>query len=159
MRNCGCAAHLPSKRMSTSCSFPVAAIPVSDGQWRVELHGWVFEQEPESLWRKAATYGGSELMELLGSDEADAHNPMFAKRFSWFLVDSERRKRIVVRVGDQQVASNPSEPNGHFTFPAIFVGGSAGEWLNYSVESAHPHHKKCVRPVSVGACKRSNGDF
>lgn len=115
--------------------FPVAAKALDHTTWQADLHGWVFEREENSIWRKVATYSASELMECLGVDEAQAHDDLFKQRFSWFLVDNERNKRIVARVAEQRVVSHRSDPNGHFSFPAVKLGGAPGSWLPVAVEA------------------------
>lgn len=120
--------------------FPVAAVPSEDGAWQLTLHGWVYEREIGSTWRKMVTLGGSEVLEELGVDKQIAHAPLFKQRLSWFLVDNERNKRVIAHVGGRRVVSHASKPNGHMAFPTTRVEGDAGQWLTVTVESAHLVH-------------------
>lgn len=97
--------------------FPTAAKLAEDAKtWSVPIHGWIFEPEEDDYSRAAAL---AVLQSALGLTSDDAAAKTFAHRLRPFLVDNERRKRIVVRVGQETWALPPSDPDGHFagTFP------------------------------------------
>ncbi|MEX0886833.1 MAG: phosphatase domain-containing protein [Phycisphaeraceae bacterium] len=92
--------------------FPTSAALSEDGDvWIVPIHGWIFEQEEDSLWR----WG---LMEVLEEEVAeprdDAEEARFTRRGRRFLVDNEGGQRVEVRVGGETFELAPSAPNGHF---------------------------------------------
>ena len=93
--------------------FPTSAALSADGkQWSVDVHGWIFEPEQDSVVRGTAlgvlrrTFGLEK-----GTDEAD----LFKERGRQFLVDNERGKTISVRFGERLVRMPASGANGHFS--------------------------------------------
>jgi hypothetical protein len=102
----------PIKRDEEIVFFPAAARLSADlGHWIVPLHGWVFEPEVESLWRRGALSG---LAHSLGLEEGAAESEIFKERGRWFLVDNERGKRVSVTLSAEAGALGPSGPDGHF---------------------------------------------
>ena len=84
-----------------------------DKHWVVPVHGWIFERETDSLWRKATVKGLGKLFGL--DDEHDIEqNTLFRKRAQMFLVDNERNKKLQIRLHDQIITSEKSASNGHF---------------------------------------------
>lgn len=79
--------------------------------WIVPVHGWIFELEEDSLWRRALI---EELLERLELDPAARHDERFRARARMFLVDNERYKKLEVRLGGQRFGLARSEANGHF---------------------------------------------
>jgi hypothetical protein len=77
--------------------------------WQVDLHGWIFEPEPDS-WRRAAFV--TALEETVGEDAASSD--LFASRVRPFLYDNERGKRVSIAVGPRLVRMPPSGADGHF---------------------------------------------
>lgn len=91
--------------------FPSAARRVEDEPvWEMQLHAWVFEPSEDSVRRRA-------LIKLLTSTMDDARDDAERARFETilrpFLVDNERGKEIVVRVGDRSWRLPPTGANGH----------------------------------------------
>jgi len=101
--------------------------------WRIPIHGWLFEPEPESAWRDVATkllLNGVEL-QMEGLDEA-----LFLRRSRMFLVDNQRGKRPRVRLGEVVFKLEQSGANGHFTGEARLArqdlpAADAGTWLTF----------------------------
>lgn len=92
--------------------FPTSGHLENGTVWRVPIHGWVFEPEPDSAWRDVATrllLNGVKL-QMEGVDEA-----LFLQRSRMFLVDNERGKRPRVRLGERVFKLEQSGANGHFT--------------------------------------------
>jgi hypothetical protein len=92
--------------------FPSIAHQIEDGRaWEMEVHGWIHEPEERSLFRRAAV----ELFrKSLGLEKADEASAIFRQRARWFLVDSERGKRISVRIGQTEYPVDVSAADGHF---------------------------------------------
>ena len=121
--------------------FPTCAhLDTQSGAWIVPVHGWIFEPEYDSL-RRAATL--RLFRRALGLTEQDEETAIFKYRARFFLVDNERRKQILIRIGDNTYKTDESEANGHFetilripanqlqTRPADPVAD--GQWLSVDV--------------------------
>lgn len=76
------------------------------GQYRLKIHGWVFEPEIAGvnleLFKKT--------MEL--EDEEDS--TVLERRAGWFLTDNERGKDIYIRIGQRNYQMPKTKKNGHF---------------------------------------------
>ena len=85
----------------------------ADGKcWHVGVSGVVFGPGRVSLRRRMLLRVLQRLMRVPASA---LHSKRFRDRVSLFLVDTERGKRVAVRVGDQkQLLQRPSKRNGHF---------------------------------------------
>jgi phosphatidate phosphatase APP1 len=93
--------------------FPTAAhLDDESKAWILPVHGWIFEPEQDSVWRKAAI---EELLEHLELDPAVRDNERFRERAGMFLADNERGKKLEVRLAGRTFALARSEANGHFT--------------------------------------------
>lgn len=89
--------------------FPTAAWrDETSRQWVLPLHGWIFEPETDSRARQAF------LQPLRGLAAEGPAAEILDSRARVFVVDNERNKVVVVRIGEQTFALPPSEPNGHF---------------------------------------------
>ena len=106
--------------------FPTNAALV-EGQWRIPVHGWIFEPEDDSSRREL-------VIKALGSGidslPASGSNALFEERMRFFLVDNERRKRLAVEAAGQSFLLSPSESNGHFR-GEITTTGEAAHWVSY----------------------------
>jgi phosphatidate phosphatase APP1 len=92
--------------------FPTDASLSDDGQtWLVPVHGWIFEPEDTDVLRRAAL---KTLQKALGLDPTQPSTRTFEKRARFFLVDNERHKRIVIRIGETTHQLGPSDRDGHF---------------------------------------------
>lgn len=92
--------------------FPTAGyFDAAAGQWRVPVHGWIFEPElgggVRQWWRKLFDRPLDE------SDEQD--ESLLHQRLRWFMVDNERRKQVVVRLAGKRFVLPGSGANGHFS--------------------------------------------
>jgi len=89
--------------------FPVVAERTPEG-WSVQMHAWVYEPEETSLRRVAAV---KLLCASLGLADDDARNEVFGRRARAFLVDNERRKTIVVKLGGHEYVLTETGADGH----------------------------------------------
>lgn len=81
--------------------------------WVVEVRGWIYEPERDSLTRRLLL---GQFRRALGLEEGDPEAATFEERARAFLVDNERGKAIPVRAGDHDlVVAGPSGANGHFS--------------------------------------------
>ena len=83
-----------------------------DHTWDIPIHGWIFEREADSVWRKAGVQG---LLEILELDSRVTHQERFRQRAQLFLVDNERGKNLQIAVAEHVCDMNPSAANGHFS--------------------------------------------
>ncbi len=91
---------------------PTLAHPIEGGRaWSVDVHGWIFESEWTGRAAVDAFRGALELK--ISATPAEA--ALFDRRAQLFVVDNERGKNIVVRLGGTKFRCDPSAPNGHFT--------------------------------------------
>ena len=117
--------------------FPTAAHLTEDGKnWIVPIHGWIFEAERDSLFRKGLLAGAAA---ALGLDRSAVESDIFRERAAWFLVDNERGKRLDLTVFPNGRKLGPSQANGHlFAEIKLERRGSGPEpvpfWLRYAVQ-------------------------
>ncbi len=91
--------------------FPAYAATQPDGKvWNTQIHAWVFEIEPASLWRKGTL---ALLAKSLGLSAQDEENKFFRDRAQYFLADNEGRKRLSIEIGGSIFQLNPTKSNGH----------------------------------------------
>jgi hypothetical protein len=84
-------------------------VPGQDA-WRFEVHGCVFEPEKRRLTLAALR----EALDLKDIELTSAEEKIFNERARLFLVDHERGKRIVVRIGGNIFDLGKSKADGHF---------------------------------------------
>ncbi|UCE86979.1 MAG: App1 family protein [Deltaproteobacteria bacterium] len=90
--------------------FPTAAW--RDGAtWVVPIHGWIYEPERDSGWRREVIEEVQEHLEV-APDSPDGRR--CAERARRFLVDNERGKEISIRIGGRVHTLPESGANGHF---------------------------------------------
>jgi len=106
------AAGNPIKDDETIIFFPTNAALDTEGKvWVISIHGWIFEREAESVWRKVLLDRLAAMLEV----EPDAASwPIYRKRAQMFLVDNERGKEIEVELSGKRFSMRSSQPNGHF---------------------------------------------
>ena len=110
--------------------FLTSANRISEGKWQVPIHAWIYESEEHALSRELSRRVIRELLELADLTEEQDHSEVFKQRIKWFLVDSERNKRVSLQVGDKTVQSSRSEPNGHIVFTADYqTFKKPGTWV------------------------------
>ncbi len=80
------------------------------GQWRLDVHGQVFEPENSSTRRAAL------IAVLRASADVGADDEAFREdRIRPFLVDNERGKSVTIEVAGEQFDAGTSGANGHFS--------------------------------------------
>ena len=87
----------------------------------VTIHAWVYEPATNSTTARL-------FWTALGLDAEQAQNRIFKERANRFLVDSERGKRIVVRLGGKNRVLSATEANGHAEthFGGVSLDAKAG---------------------------------
>jgi hypothetical protein len=89
--------------------FPTSAHRDGD-QWVIPVHGWVYEPERDSVWRSGLV---TSLCDALGLTREQVDDGPFVDRVSWFLVDSERGKRLSIRLAGRAHAIGATAIDGH----------------------------------------------
>ena len=99
------------KSDETVIFFPALAYPTEDADtWEVKVHGWIYEA---SFAGEAAVRSFQAAMDL--SENLDAESKtILRKRARYLVVDNERSKQIVIRLGDKSYPLEESTANGHF---------------------------------------------
>jgi phosphatidate phosphatase APP1 len=106
----------------------------ADGSaWHLAIHGSIFEPEPNSAKRAAAL---AVMQRALGLPMNSAEAKTFERRMRAFLVDHERGKRMVVRLGSQTYVVGRSEPNGHFSGEIRLAAADAQDLLREATATA-----------------------
>lgn len=105
-----------------------AAARNDGGGWLVPVHGWVFEPEEGSRWRRGALAAARQALALA---ERDPRTARFAAVARWFLVDNERGKRLEITVGATRVTLPATGADGHVRrWVRLPPGAAAGsDWL------------------------------
>ena len=123
--------------------FPTSANQISETEWNVPIHHWVFEKEEKSLTRKVTQKLLSEVIEGLGVSEEQANTPIVRQRLMWFLVDNERKKQIEINLNGKVEKLNPTEPNGHANTNIKLQNiKKPGGWQNYTVINSVKNSRK-----------------
>jgi len=81
-------------------------------QWHIPIHGWVYEPE-SSVARKALFAASFKTLYDLETDDQTISN--FSNRINLFLADSQRAKKVVIRMAGLTFSLPESAPNGHFS--------------------------------------------
>ena len=126
--------------------YPTFGHQSADGRsWHIGVAGVVFEPGRENLRKRMLL---RVLQRLMSVPASELQSEVFQNRISCFLVDTERGKRVAVRIGDRvQMLQRPSKRNGHFRgslqvatheLQGLTVGHNPPNgWLNVSVVSDH----------------------
>ena len=120
-------ADSPIKDDESVVLFNAAAQVGGDGSWLVPVHGWIFEPEHGSLWRRGALAAAHQ---ALGIGDRDPRSARFETVARWFMVDNERGKRLPITIGGTQVTLPKTDSDGHAQLWVRLPAGSAGQWLN-----------------------------
>lgn len=134
--------------------FPTNAVFDSASQrWKLNIHGWVFEPETNSLWRKGLIRS---LALFVGVDKKSADGKRFKQRTAMFLVDNERSKDIVLSASGQHFSAPTTGANGHFEFNASLPKGSSHckNWLTLKVQTKDKDQRNFSGEVQ---CLNHNG--
>ncbi len=92
--------------------FPSVAHRVRDGRgWECEVRGCVYEPEKRSLIVGLLR----EALELKHLEMTDREAAIFAERSRLFMVDNERGRTIIVRIGEREHVLGKSGPDGLFS--------------------------------------------
>lgn len=91
--------------------FPTLGQPTDDGGWKLQIHGWLFEPEHDSLSRGILINWLRKKLDLSPTDESSS---IFAERVRPFLVDNEEDKTVVIRIASKDYTLPPTAENGHF---------------------------------------------
>lgn len=131
--------------------FPTNAVFDKNTQrWRLSIHGWVYEPETDSVWRKGLIRS---LALFVGVEENTPDETRFKKRTAMFLVDNERSKNIVLSADKNTPTQHFSAPttgaNGHFEFNATLLPGQSqcSQWLNLKVRTNGGDNRKLLGQV------------
>lgn len=103
---------------------------IETASWTGRIHGKVQESaDGSSKHLKLAA-----LRRILGidGDLTEDQERLFVTRGSQFMVDNEKRKRIVVSIGDGFFVSDHSLANGHFDIDITWSGGDDGDALPFT---------------------------
>lgn len=111
--------------------FPQSARWDGDAEvWRVRVHGWVFEPEWDSLWRRFTVSGIAEMLEMDEEFEEkieEEAEEIFKARAWPFVVDNERGKELAIRFDKRDhVPLEASAANGHFESVVALDAQTAG---------------------------------
>jgi len=125
--------------------FPTSANQISQTEWNIPIHHWVFEKEEKSISRRVTQKLLAEAIESLGVSEEKSNSHIVRQRLMWFLVDNERKKNIQIKLNNAVQKLNPTAPNGHAITNIILQNPKKqGGWQNYTVV----HSKKNSRQYS-----------
>ncbi len=136
--------------------FPTTArLDETGATWIVPVHGWVFEAEETSLWRRAVVEG---LLKGLELEPEVAGEALFRERARMFLVDNEGGKRLRLGIGGQVVTVGPSASNGHFTglarvLRANLAAEEGGGWAALELVMPEGDARRFTGSVRLGAAR------
>jgi phosphatidate phosphatase APP1 len=117
-------ADSPIKDDESVVLFNAAAQADGDG-WLVPVHGWIFEPEEHSSWRRGALAAAHQ---ALGLADRDPRTARFTAVARWFLVDNEGGKRLPVTIGGVRITLRRTGSDGH-ALDWIRLPASTAEWL------------------------------
>lgn len=100
------------KSDETVVFFPTTAALSWDGsRWTVPIHGWIYEPERHSIWRREVV---EEVREQLNLEADSEDGRRCADRAALFVVDNEGGKKLRIRIAGHVETLGKSEGNGHF---------------------------------------------
>ena len=121
-------ADSPIKDDESVVLFNASAHVDADGRsWLVPVHGWIFEPEAGSVWRRGALAAAHE---ALGIAARDPRSARFEEIARWFLVDNERGKRLPITVGGTQVVLPRTGTDGHAQLWVRLAAGGDDGWVD-----------------------------
>jgi phosphatidate phosphatase APP1 len=131
-------AQAPNTNLKTDeqvLMFPTNAVfDENKNSWLINVHGWVFEPERDSIWRNGLI---KSLALSLGVKEDTIEERRFEDRTAMFLVDNEGNKNIVLKANQQYFRAPTTGSNGHFEFDARLSHGknACNGWLTLQVHT------------------------
>jgi len=123
--------------------FPTNAVfNAESGQWNLNIHGWVYEPEADSIWRNALT---KSLAFIIDAKRGTPDGERFERRSAMFLVDNKRGRVIVLKAAEQYFSSPATGANGHFEFNAAMAPGKSQcqDWLRVKINT-HPGYTRML---------------
>jgi len=103
-------------------------------RWQGAIHGKV--HEPREGASAALMLAALRRVLDIHTELTPEEERLFDSRASEFLADNQRRKRIVVRVGERSFASGPSRADGRFRVPVTLAEGEPGALVPFAVRLA-----------------------
>jgi phosphatidate phosphatase APP1 len=104
-----------------------ASAQVDGDGWLVPVHGWIFEPEAGSTWRRGALAAAHQ---ALGVSDRDPRSARFETVARWFLVDNERGKRLPITIGGTQVTLPKTGSDGHAQLWVRVPASGGNGWLD-----------------------------
>jgi phosphatidate phosphatase APP1 len=119
--------------------FPALAYPQADGGWAGEVRALVFERQSRPLILPAV----ERVVGLVGRDLTSSESAIFTERARWLMMDHERGKRVVVRIGRETFDLGRTDELGQVTGAVKLPGTGAGEAGRVlSVEASLPREEQ-----------------
>lgn len=117
---------------------------IGEGTLSVNIHGWIFEREDKSLWRRFA--------KKLFINKADFPRigpelTQFSERSTYFLADNESDKALTIQIGELEFQLPASQKNGHFetviTLPVSELTPlNSADWVFFRIHEGHKNSTK-----------------
>jgi phosphatidate phosphatase APP1 len=118
-------ADSPIKDDESVVLFNASAQADGDG-WLVPVHGWIFELEEGSVWRRGALAAAHS---ALGIADRDPRTSRFEAVARWFMVDNERGKELPITIGGTQVVLPKTGSDGHARRWFRIPNNGDSEWV------------------------------
>ena len=139
----GCSGEAPAQieKDEEVVFFPACADRSDTGgaHWNVEVRGWIFEPETDSLKRKALL---AVLRKALDLEEGEESTALFEKRARGFLVDSKEHKAIsLVHDGGAWTLPKSGEL-GHFGGTVRLDGDASPGWRKFAAVTKKGDERK-----------------
>jgi phosphatidate phosphatase APP1 len=136
----GAASYSDLKPGDEIVCFPGIASSGDGENWEIPVQGCVYEKEK----RRLATALLREFVEQKGLKMSVAEERTFAERAGLFMVDHERNRKIVVRLGDQKHAAGKTTGNGQFSRVIRVPHSTIAPFLQTNREGAVTLRFSCV---------------
>jgi len=122
--------------------FPTNAVFDSNsGQWKLDVHGWVYEPEPGSIWRNTLIRS---LAYFVHAEKDTPDGDRFEQRTAMFLVDNKSDRTIVLSAAQKYLSSPKTGANGHFEFSTTLNPGKSkcNDWLDVKIITSTTDNRK-----------------
>jgi phosphatidate phosphatase APP1 len=90
--------------------FPSYAYEGKGGSMQLHVHAWVFEPEPDSLWRRSLVKA---VQRFFPAPQNPEEQLILQKRLHGFTPDNERNKTVSLHLGSQTLKAGPTGSDGH----------------------------------------------